>query len=134
MKNQNRTYFRRSVCFSIHAEENAVSALLRSSGLQVLLPLIHDRMRPSQLRKLRPQWLRARRLMNKREFIVERRTRDGSLAMAKPCASCCSMLRRFGLQRVTYTDSMGCYVEHKIADIQGQETKTQIRLGRANRL
>jgi len=40
---------------------------------------------------------------------VARRTRDGELALAKPCPTCESIMRRRGVKRVIYSTGPGTY-------------------------
>ena len=44
-------------------------------------------------------------------LLVTRRTKDGKLAMARPCAGCQRALATFGIREVRYTDEYGKVVK-----------------------
>lgn len=49
--------------------------------------------------------------LSKAELYISRKHKDGSLAMARPCASCMALIRSCGINKIHYTTADGYAAE-----------------------
>jgi hypothetical protein len=106
-------------------------SVLNRHGLGHLRPLVNGPVPARKLNRWSSDLKKASRLLNREEFLIERRRADGTYGLAKPCAECHSMLLRFGVTRVTYSTPDG-FVTENTKDMTTFLTGTRRQNGRAD--
>lgn len=86
-ENDNTSRFRQKWPNSIHAEEAAILAFLRTKPVA---------------------------LLKNATMHVSRVTREGAFGMARPCEHCMELLQKFGFKKVIFTNQSGTYTTLKL--------------------
>ena len=61
--------------------------------------------------------------LKKLTLVVVRYDRRGQLCDSKPCQACITLMRVFGIQKVTYSDENGDMITEKVSDIENRPSK-----------